>query len=369
MVKAGGAFRLRDRFRIKTLDEIAKNGKFKDATKPKDTYFLSEDYFAGFIQDQIFFTDRFSLLPGVRVEHVNLESQSGDGTSQKSHFTDTNPSAHALLQLFPTVSLRAGFSRSVNRPKFDDLSPFEQEDGNKITIGNPSLAPAISYNYDVGGEFVTPNVFLGVNLFHKQVKDVIEEVDTGVDKNGKDVFQIMNVGDGWTRGIELEERVGLGFTGFPPVQGFSLWANQSFFESKLTDSTGTSRPFKQQPKFIANAGVDYTYLPWGSTVTLAWNYVGTQRDFKPDGTITSTESTSRIDISFRQRVYDNFFLFFEASNLTDARKKDLERKPDGTSSVSLEEGGQSFLFGLTWVPGQSRSVPVSAINPLNPLSP
>lgn len=366
VIKAGGVFRLRDRFRNKTLIEIAKNGTLKDATKPKDTYFLSEDYFAGFIQDQIFFTDQFSLLPGVRLEHVNLDSRSGDGTSQENSFTDTNPSLHALYQVLPTVSLRAAFSRSVNRPKFDEISPFEQEDGSKITIGNPALAPATSYNYDVGGEFVTPNFFFGINLFHKDVKDVIEEVDTGRDKNGKDVFQIMNVGDGWTRGIELEERVGLGFTEFPPVQGFSLWANQSFFDSELTDSTGVSRPFKQQPKFIANAGFDYTYVPWGTTVTLAWNYVGTQRDFKPDGTINSTQPTSRIDISFRQRLYENFFLLFEASNLTNARKEDIERKPNGTSSLKLEEVGQQFLFGLTWVPGQPSPVPVPVVNPLNP---
>lgn len=363
VVKTGGAFRLRDRFRNKLKQEINKSGALTVTSKPKDTYSLEEDYFAGFVQDQIWITDNLSLLPGIRVEHVNLKSSSGDGTTKKSHFTDANPSVHLLFQALNNLSLRAAFSRSVNRPKFDEIAPFEQEEGSTIKVGNPNLAPATSYNFDVGGEFVMPNAFFGINLFHKEVMDVIEEVDTGVDKGGKDVLMVENVGDGWTRGIELEERVGLGFTEFPPVQGLSVWANQSFFESEVTDKAGVSRRFKEQPKFIANAGFDYTFVPWGTTFTFAWNYVGDRTELKTDLTLKTIESESTIDLSVRQRVYDNFFLFFEAGNITSARKVETELKTDGTFSRKTEEVGQSFLVGITWVPGQPNPVPVG--NPLN----
>jgi outer membrane receptor for ferrienterochelin and colicin len=73
-VKAGVAVRLRDRFRDKTKIED-KGGVLTDKTAPKDNYDLDEDYFAAFLQDEFFITDRLSVLPGVRLEHVSLKRQ------------------------------------------------------------------------------------------------------------------------------------------------------------------------------------------------------------------------------------------------------------------------------------------------------
>lgn len=50
LVKVGGTFRLRDRSRLKTTEEINKDGVFSDVRGVTDNSELSEDYFAGFIQ-------------------------------------------------------------------------------------------------------------------------------------------------------------------------------------------------------------------------------------------------------------------------------------------------------------------------------
>ena len=114
----------------------------------------------------------------------------------------------------------------------------------------------------------------GINLFYKNVSGVIEEVDTGIDKNGKDVLQFENVGDGWIKGIELEQRVSLGITNISFLRRFTLCANETFLDSELEEEDGDKRPFKDQPSFISNLGFDYLYEPFGTAFTASWNYIG-----------------------------------------------------------------------------------------------
>jgi TonB-dependent receptor len=345
-LKLGGAFRHRDRFRDKEAEEVNSKGVRKQTSKPKDTYGLTEDYFAGFLQDMFWLTDRLSLLPGVRAEHVVLESNTGDGGRADKTITDLNPSFHTLYRVRDDLSLRAAFSKSVNRPKFDELSPFEQDDGNKITIGNPDLNPARSWNYDVGADYATAHLFLGLNLFHKDITGVIEEVDTGILKDGKPVFQVENVGKGWTRGIELEQRLDFGFLGVPALNGLQLWANETLLESQLQEADGDTRRFKQQPNFIANLGVDYTYAPTGTTVTAALNYVAERRDFKATGDVTSIDPSATLDLSARQQIYKGFSVFGEIGNVTDERRIETEDLVNDTTSRKTEVYGRTFLVGL-----------------------
>lgn len=134
--------RLRDRFRDKQRTKIDKKDVSKDVTEDKDTYFLNENYFAGFVQDQFWFTNTTSLLPGVRIEHVRLRTHARNSPQDGRDSTPVNPSLHFLYQMQENLSLRVAFSRGVTRPKFDELSPFTDEKGDRFVIGNPRLRPA-----------------------------------------------------------------------------------------------------------------------------------------------------------------------------------------------------------------------------------
>lgn len=240
-IKLGVAFRFRDRFRDKTREEIDKKGKIKDITEGKDNYNITENYFAGFIQNQIFITDSFSILPGVRIEHVDLTTGTKGNISDVSKsITDVLPSLHFLYQPIPDLNLNLAFSRSLNRPKFDELSPFVDDKGDRLVIGNPELNPARSWNIDVGGKYENQYVVFGVNFFQRWIDGVIEEVAIGETINRKDIFQVQNVGDGWTNGFELEQRLNFGFTKVEGLKALTLWANQTFLSSELEVDTHPS---------------------------------------------------------------------------------------------------------------------------------
>jgi TonB-dependent receptor len=346
-VKAGGAFRTRERFRDKEKFDISASGVRKSTTEPKDNYALDETYFAGFVQDAMRPIDTLTVLPGVRVEHVDLTSEDGGGTEGASRFTDVNPSLHLLYQVRKDLSVRFAFSRSVNRPKFDELSPFEQEKPDRITVGNPALKPARAWNFDLGLEYATQHIFLGVNAFHKEISDAIEEVDTGMERNSKPVFQVLNVGDGFLRGLEFEQRFNLGITGVGALEAFDLWSNQTLLDSELQSADGETRRFKEQPRFLTNLGIDYTYRPFNTTFTIVWKHVAERPEFKVNG-IKVIEATNTVDLSLHQRLHKNLSAFIEASNVTNAGKIERERFNNGTWTRKEDEIGRSFMVGLQW---------------------
>jgi outer membrane receptor protein involved in Fe transport len=349
-IKVGGAIRLRDRFRDKTKEDVDTKGKRTDTTTPKDNYFISEDYFALFVQDKIQVTDRFSITPGVRLEHVPRTTRDGTGLEGSTTDTDLNPSLHLLWNPIDPLTFRAAVSKGVNRPKFDELSPFIDERNDRVVIGSPDLAPARSLNFDIGGEYSTKHIFLGANFFYRSITGVIEEVDTGTRINNKRVFQVANVGNGSTSGFELEQRLNLGITQIKALEGLTLWANQTFLRSELTDFNGITRPFKDQPDFFANVGLDYTYKPWGTTFTISWGYVSDRNEFKADGTSKTIEAVSTLNLGLQQRLTDNLSLFFEASNLTNSGKTEVERGiNNAVTSRKTEAFGRTFLLGVKWI--------------------
>ncbi|MCP9473073.1 MAG: TonB-dependent receptor [Nitrospira sp.] len=348
-LKVGAAMRLRERNVSLFKSQISNTGAFTITSVPGDRYQFKENYFAGYIQDEVWLTDRLSIVPGIRFEQVYQDAAGGDGTKVHRSISDFNPSLPVLYRLRDDLTLRAAVSRTLNRPDFNQMTPIELIRGQRIIRGNAQINPARSWNVDVGGEYVTSNFFLGVNLFHKWITQIVEEVDTGIDIGGRDVLEAQNVGNGWARGVELEERVSLAFTGLPFLKTTNVWANQTFLESRLQSASGEKRRFNKQPEYILNAGLDYRYAPLGTIFTLAWRYFPFVKEIQSNSAFKITNPVSIIDVAVRQAIYKNFSFFLEAGNLTNETKVEREINTVGNfSNLNLQQSGRTFLLGAEW---------------------
>lgn len=342
-LSAGLAVRGRERIRDKTKLET-KNGVVTDKTVDKDNYQLDELYMAGFVQDSMALSDTLTLIPGLRYEHVLQRARSGAGAIGTASIPDLLPSLHAAWHPADALTFHAAVSRQVNRPKFDELAPFQQISGNQIVEGNPALEPARSWSFDIGGQVERPDLFLGVNLFHREVTGVIETVDTGTDVGARDLLLTENVGDGYVQGIELEQRFSLSHMLDALPDGLVLETNQTFIRSELEDSAGNRRRFKEQPAFIGNVSLVWRQPGSGTTVSLGGTYVsGIAKD-----EATKTDRTAGeffLDLHAETRIAGAFSAFLQATNLTgEAREK---RIVDGNKvTVEREATGRLFLIGL-----------------------
>ncbi|RZJ27232.1 MAG: TonB-dependent receptor, partial [Brevundimonas sp.] len=196
------------------------------------------------------------------------------------------PSASLRWKLSDTDRITASVARTVRRPSFDFMSPalLEGEYGDNDFIGNADLEPETAWGADLGFErrLGRRGVF-GVNVFYRDVTDLIELVNTGdyseqalddyddaIDDGDTPaeaaenlvsyVLTADNVGDGQVWGIEFDLSTPLDFIGMPNT---GVFVNASWLDSEVEDGFGTRR-FNSQSDYVYNVGFTQDIPSWGA---------------------------------------------------------------------------------------------------------
>jgi len=98
-------------------------------------------------------------------------------------FNNLFPSAATSYKVNDRISLQAGYSRRIYRPRLWDLNPFFNIRNNfSIRTGNPDLLPEFTDSYEIGSIFIFDDVSFNVNAYHRYTTEVIERVSTFEDK-------------------------------------------------------------------------------------------------------------------------------------------------------------------------------------------
>jgi outer membrane receptor protein involved in Fe transport len=328
------------RFRDREKGKIETVGG-KPNTKAKDVYALEEQYLAPYIRSDILLGNLL-ITPGLRYEYVESETHDGAGNDGSSSIGDPLPSLSARYALSRSWFVRGGYARTVTRPKFDELAPFEQEESSTITLGNPALKPSYAHGYDAGFEYATPALFLGHNVFRRDITDLIETVVIGT-KNGKEVQQAQNTGDGWTQGLELEQRINFGELGIGALDGLFITANETFLQSEVQPSEpgSVARRFKDQPRFVGNLIVEYRLPIWQTIIGAAFNYTSALDQIET-GAGDDRNAQLIVDLQITQPLDKDIYLYASAQNVTG----ETLTKTKSNGDVEIEGSSRTFLIGL-----------------------
>jgi len=112
---------------------------------------------------------------------------------------------------------------------------------------------------------------------------------------------------------------------------------------------GQSRPLKEQPRWIANFGGDFSDEESGTSLSVMANFVSRRFDYKANGDVSSFGGSASFDVALYQRLKGGLRLFVEGNNLTNR---------DRVRDENLAAGGAQWrreAFGRT-VLGDCRSV-------------
>jgi len=146
--------------------------------------------------------EAWGIKLGARVENTDLSTLLvNTNTDTNQNFTNFFPSAHTSYKLSDAISLQAGYSRRIYRPRLWDLNPFFNIRNNfSIRVGNPELFPEFTDSYEIGSIFIFEEVSLNVNVYHRYTTDKIERVSTF--ENNINTFRPENVGTNNATGLE-----------------------------------------------------------------------------------------------------------------------------------------------------------------------
>ena len=115
----------------------------------------------------------FSFTGGLRVEQTNIEGQSLNAKNTQDYF-EWFPTVSLTHQVSEKVSVYTNYKRSITRPDFRSLNPFQFFlNDNIIATGNPNLQPSFSNHWVLGTSLNDTHTF---EAYLKTTDDNINEL-------------------------------------------------------------------------------------------------------------------------------------------------------------------------------------------------
>lgn len=279
--------------------------QLSEETLPQDAFKATHEIAAGYAMlDLPLLRDRLRFVGGVRTEYSYIGLDTFDQiTGVPSTVTKNNldplPGVNLIYTPLPDMNVRFGYSQSVSRPEFRELSPavFPAARGFRAVVGNPDLEQSEIESVDLRWEwFFSPTELVSVSGFYKKIDRPIEQIVVVQGGNLADSFANADQADLY--GFEFEGRKDFGFL-HSALRALTLHTNVTYVQSDVTVPGGelqvqteTSRQLQGQAPFVVNAALEYAHDRWG-TVRVLYNTV--------DRRIESVGAFGLSDIFFERR--------------------------------------------------------------------
>ncbi|MEZ4883145.1 MAG: TonB-dependent receptor [Chitinophagales bacterium] len=202
--------------------------------------------------------DKWGIKVGLRAENTDLTTLlTNTNEENKQLFTNFFPSLHTSYKLSDHVSLQAGYSKRIRRPRLWDLNPFFNIRNNfSIRQGNPELQPEFTDSYELTSIFIFGQMSMNLGVYHLYTTDVIERVSTF--ENNVSTVKPYNVGTNQATGIEWN--VKLGINKWLSLNGdfnFNYFNRIGTFEATNFDFNANKWTSRLTSKFKLPADIDF----------------------------------------------------------------------------------------------------------------
>jgi len=345
----------------------------------KDDYDTFESVLSWYAMTEINLGKYVTFIPGIRFEKTDIEylgfiaeelpiSESvyvavdfRDTTATNS-YTNFFPQLHLKISPFSWFDVRLAYTNTLSRPDYNQLAPRKliSPAGLRVTMGNTSLQPALSENYDLIFSFYKPQVgFLSLGAFRKDIDGFLwtrEALILAETPTAPENFDLTDATLGYTinyplnnpnkstiTGLEMDIQSNMGFL---PIKGFVLNLNLTLMESETRysetllkreanpdfgvipgaprvifanqDTAYVDRLLKQ-PSYLANVGLGYDNARLGLSVRLSFNFqddILTREQRRPDGADREgTLEFYRWDFQLNQRITKNLSVSGNVANI------------------------------------------------------
>lgn len=259
-----------------------------DLTKPGDVYDANSTLFSHYIMLTSKVKEWFTAVYGVRIENftqiVHGHKKKNDTLTFTQGQTNYLPSLNLIFSLNSKQNIRVSYSKTLNRPEFRELAPFNFYDPETRLLysGNDTLKQCSINNYDLRYEiYPGRGQLLSVSGFYKDFKNPIE---MSVQEYAPDEITFKNSPKAVVYGAELEFRVILGALlktdSVKFLNNLSFFSNLSYIKSEVevfnpgSTTEKYKRPMQGQSPYIINAGFLYNDTELGFSVGAMVNRIG-----------------------------------------------------------------------------------------------
>lgn len=337
-----------------------------DQTNLPTRYRVNEDVPAGYVMAT---TDigRLRLVGGLRYELTRGETESyrlnfdsagvyTGATKVRSSYSDGDffPSAVATYKFTDRIQARAGITRAISRPDYDQILASEvvNDNNDTVTRGNPNLKPLFSTNYDLSFEWYSKGGdMFSVGTFYKDIQNSIYSVvsiPTTGQYAGYQVTQPLNSKQSSLLGFEVA--ISKNFRSLPaPFNGLGFQANYTKLYGKTQlPSRSNIKHLIDQPEATGNIQISYELHPISLRVAYTYNddYI---RLFDANSPTLDAwvKDLKTIDASIDYKLKSGWTLYVQGKNLGNEITKYFYQGENRTDRpTELEFVGCTVLAGL-----------------------
>jgi outer membrane receptor protein involved in Fe transport len=340
---AGGQVKLGLDYLDKQRDTSIRVFEFEDGVPEEDTppngvFSIEEQRIDPFVKYETTLGTSLALEAGLRYETTDVDVD-GDAGRESNDYDVLLPSLHLRQALSASSRVYASLGRTVRRPDFDLIAPYEieEEPADEDSLrGNPALDPELAWGLDVGYERrLGERGIVGVNVFYRDIEDVIELASTGEPADGGGlVFTPLNAGDGQAWGVELDLSTPLAAFG---LEETGVFLNAAWLDSEIDDTIlGGQRRFQNQPEYVYNVGFIHNLPAWSAAFGVNYRRQDDARQVVL-GEIRETSYDGDLELFLEKRFGETWVARFTAANLLDLEKKEVIFSYDGDSAAAIAD--------------------------------
>jgi TonB-dependent receptor len=314
----------------------------QDTSAPRNNYDATMGVDGVYLMADVPITQKLRAIGGARIETTDMVVTSQDPTRRQGllDLRDTLPSLNLVYELHPKMNVRAAFGRTLARPNFREMAPYETFEfvGDFVYIGNPDLKRTLIDNFDLRWEWFTgPGRLVAVSAFWKNLKNPIEKAiyaPTGLIINQGEI-QYQNPEKGRVYGAEFEFRQKLEGL-WRPLKNFTFGLNLTVVESSVEISPSelrvarlykadapATRALAGQSNHLVNGDLSYSNPRTRTSASIYYNLFGERLALvSPPGTPDIFEQPSaELDFIVSQKFAERWKVGFSAKNLLNSEDR------------------------------------------------
>ena len=332
--------------------------ELRESTRSTDNYLADHNIYASYLMLDLPITTKWQVMTGVRLESSDQTVTTFDPFVASRKEIEANletldwlPGLNVTYRLTERMNLRLAASRTITRPDFRELAPFEFTDfvGGRTILGNPDLERTQIDNFDFRWEtFPQIGGILAVSAFYKRFQKPIEQI---VQPQAEVRITYENAEGANNYGLELEARQNLGVL-TEALRKFSINTNAALISSQVVlpedvgIQTSSERPLQGQCPYIVNVSVGFEDPNWGISSAVAYNIFGRRLSEVGNHGVPDVYEQPRgqLDVSFSRTVANYFKFSVSAKNLLDP----YVHYKIGDATYLEYKLGRSFSFGISY---------------------
>ncbi len=327
---------------------------------------------AGYLMLELPVSRAVKVIGGARLESTEIITESLDELLPNElrrgilERTDLLPSLNVVFALSSTMNLRAAATRTLARPTFRELAPFQSFNfvGGDIQEGNMFLYRTLITNFDARWEwFIRPGEIFAVSGFWKNFDQPIERVLRTVGEGRFISFQ--NVDHARILGAEFEARKRLdSWTSNPLLDKMTIGGNFSLVKSAVDipseelviirasdPNAATTRSLEGQSPFLLNLNASYENHTSGTVLSAFYNLFGSRLLVVTEGATPDVFEKSRadLDVTIAQDLPRNLRLKVTAKNVLGSDFRQIQTFKGVEYDYIAYSRSRTFSVGISYV--------------------